>query len=207
MYVFLSSLLVASACKSELDDKPSAQVLDAAGDGASAAAVAKADPGAQALRLVAESSSIEFVGAKVSGDHRGSFGTPNGSLTLGGPDEIKTLSVQVATTELQIEPDGLNKHLRGEDFFDVDKYPKASFALASASKKEGSTYEIVGDLELRGVTKRISFPGTIKFTAGKVDATASFKIKRKDFGIVYDGMADDVIKDDVLLDLKLAFSA
>ena len=39
--------------------------------------------------------------------------------------------------------------------------------------------------------------------ASSVDADAEFAINRKDFGVVYPGMPDDLIKDDVLIKLKL----
>jgi len=53
------------------------------------------------------------------------------------------------------------------------------------------------------VTKSISFPATIKVRGDTVDVDAEFAINRKDFGIVYPGMPDDLIRDDVLLKLQL----
>jgi polyisoprenoid-binding protein YceI len=53
------------------------------------------------------------------------------------------------------------------------------------------------------VTKSISFPATIKINSDAVDVDTEFAINRKDFGIVYPGMPDDLIKDDVLLKLHV----
>jgi polyisoprenoid-binding protein YceI len=58
-------------------------------------------------------------------------------------------------------------------------------------------------LQLHGVTKSISFPTTIKVGGGGVEVDAEFAINRKDFGIVYPGMPDDLIRDDVLLRLHI----
>jgi polyisoprenoid-binding protein YceI len=212
LYTLLAAtLLAAPACQSELDDKPTAQINDAVpAKSPEAAPVAKEGDATatQTLALVGAKSSIEFVGAKVSGDHRGSFGSPTGSVQLAG-DEVKAMRVEVSTTDLSIQPEKLAGHLRSPDFFDVEKYPMASFTLASVAAKgaDGSTHEVTGDLELRGVKKSITFPAQVKFSEAGVAATASFKINRQDFGIVYTGMADDLIKDEVLLDLKLEFAA
>jgi polyisoprenoid-binding protein YceI len=58
-------------------------------------------------------------------------------------------------------------------------------------------------LQLHGVTKSISFPATIKVGGDAVEVDAEFAINHKDFGIVYPGMPDDLIKDDVLLKLRI----
>jgi polyisoprenoid-binding protein YceI len=62
---------------------------------------------------------------------------------------------------------------------------------------------VTGNLELHGVTKSITFPATIKMSADAVDVDAEFAINRKDFGIVYAGKPDDLIKDDVLIKLEI----
>jgi polyisoprenoid-binding protein YceI len=68
---------------------------------------------------------------------------------------------------------------------------------------KGATHTITGNLEMHGVTKSISFPATIKFAPEAVDASSEFVINRKDFGIVYAGAADDLIKDEVALKLTI----
>ena len=51
--------------------------------------------------------------------------------------------------------------------------------------------------------KSISFPATITVEEDRVVAQAEFSIKRFDFGIVYKGRADDLIRDDVVIKLDL----
>lgn len=152
---------------------------------------------------------IDFVGAKVTGDHRGRFEKPTGKLDMGADGSIVGMEVSIDTQSVSIEPGKLEKHLRSADFFDVEKYPNARFELASiiGPSAEGSGYQVTGDLELHGVTKRLTFPATARISEGSVSADASFKINRKDFGILYTGMADDLIKDEVLLEMKLEFRA
>lgn len=108
---------------------------------------------------------------------------------------------------MSIEPGKLAKHLKSPDFFDVAKFPKAEFTLTKFEKaaQGESTHTVSGQLNLHGVTKAISFPAKVEMADGKAAAKAEFKIQRKDFGIVYPGMPDDLIKDEVLLDLDLHF--
>jgi hypothetical protein len=49
----------------------------------------------------------------------------------------------------------------------------------------------------------LPFPATIMITASRVMASAKFSINRKDFGLVYPGMPDDLIRDEVLIKLKV----
>jgi hypothetical protein len=53
------------------------------------------------------------------------------------------------------------------------------------------------------VTKSITFPATIRVTPGAVSVDAEFAINRKDFGLLYPGKADDLIRDDVLVKLAV----
>jgi len=67
-------------------------------------------------------------------------------------------------------------------------------------------YTVTGDLEMRGIKKSVTFPATIAVTPTDVSVNSEFAINRKDFGIVYAGKADDLVRDDVVihLDLKAA---
>ena len=49
-----------------------------------------------------------------------------------------------------------DKHLRGEDYLNVDKYPRATFTSTSFTDKGDGKGELKGDLNLRGVTKEIT---------------------------------------------------
>ena len=81
------------------------------------------------------------------------------------------------------------------------KYPKAAFTSSQikAGGEGGATHTITGELDLHGVKETISFPATISVGADTASGTAEFVIKRQDFGIVYPGKQDDLIRDDVLL--------
>lgn len=212
MKVSLAAVLLLAGCSSEIDGKPAAKVADAK-DAKKPEPVKDAKPDATAapaktLKVDAATSKIGFVGHKVTGDHTGEFKAFTGEAQVAGKD-AKSVSFTVDTTSVTTDADGLTDHLKSPDFFDVAKFPKASFTSTSVAAKAGeggATHEITGDLDLHGVKKTISFPATITVDERGAKGKAEFTINRKDFQIVYAGKPDDLIKDEVLLKLDLAFA-
>ena len=150
-------------------------------------------------------SSINFVGAKVTKKHDGSFGAFKGKIGLVGGDPIfSAVTVEIETASLTADSDKLAVHLKSADFLDVANFPKATFSSTTIRPGEGaSKYNVTGRLGLHGVSKPITFPATIRIAPAEVTIDAEFGVNRKDFGIVYPGAADDLIKDDVLIKLAL----
>jgi len=150
-------------------------------------------------------SKVEFTGAKLTGKHEGAFGTFEGTIGLVNDDPVLS-AVQVAIDlgSLTITPPKLAGHLKSADFFDVAKFPKATFSSTTIRPTGGTaTYNVTGRLELHGVNKPLTFPATIRTTHDSVEAQAELTINRKDYGIVYPGMPDDLISDDVRIKLYI----
>jgi polyisoprenoid-binding protein YceI len=163
------------------------------------------DPGSKAdasLAINPSNSKVEFVGAKVTASHPGGFTDFMGKIDLGDPIEKSQIEVTIQTASLYADKEKLTKHLKSPDFFDVGQFPTATFR-STEIKNDGDGHTIAGDLTLHGVTKRISFPATIKATGSEVSATAEFSINRHDYGISYPGMRDDLIRDLVVIKLSL----
>lgn len=202
------------ACDNNFDNKPAAEV------GSQSQAATQAEPKASnssatanhavspvsSLKVDSSASTIGWVGAKVTGKHEGSFKEFVGSADIRG-DQVQGFAFEVQTASIDSDTPKLTGHLKSPDFFDVQKYPKATFKTSRLIEKSSgaNTHEISGDLTLREVTKSISFPAAVKVTPKAVSGTAEFTINRKDFGLEYPGMKDDLIKDDVLLKLSLVF--
>ena len=151
-------------------------------------------------------SKIDFVGAKVTRKHDGSFQTFTGTVNLVDADPTKSsVTAEIDVGSLKTDEEKLTGHLKSADLLDATKYPKAIFTSTAikAGAADGATHTVTGNLQLHGVTKSISFPATIKASADTVEVKAEFAINRKDFGVVYPGMPDDLIKDDVLLKLQI----
>jgi polyisoprenoid-binding protein YceI len=196
------------------EEKPAADKM--AGDkpadpmaGDKMAADKPADPmmaPAGAVKLDKAGSSIGFVGAKVTGDHKGDFKDFDGELTLkdGKPEMLK---VTVQTASLLADDEKLTGHLKSPDFFDVEKFTTATFTSTSIVEKAegGNTHEVTGNLEMHGLTKQVTFPASVSAENGTFKGTTEFTVKRFDWEIKYPGKPDDLIKDDVLLKVNLTF--
>jgi polyisoprenoid-binding protein YceI len=95
--------------------------------------------------------------------------------------------------------------LQTPDFFDVQKFPQASFMSTEIKPggEKGATHTVTGNLSLHGVTKSITFPATITVAPGAVNVDSTFAINRRDFGINYAGAANNLIRDEVVLSLHV----
>ena len=208
----LSLSLFMAAC-----EDPAANKARAVTSNASTPAVntAPASPAAvpakgESLAVTPENSKVLFTGSKVTGKHDGGFNKFTGAIDLvNEKPEASRVYVDIDAASVFTDADGLTEHLQTGDFFDIKKYPKASFGSTSIvpdAAKGANAYTVTGDLELRGVRKSVTFPATIVVTPAEVTVNSEFSINRKDFGILYAGKADDLIRDDVVikLDLKTA---
>src|SRR5439155_25536432 len=91
------------------------------------------------------------------------------------------------------------------EFFDVAKIPTATFETTSIVQKTTNSI-VTGNLTLHGVTKQISFPAQIQIKPEAVELGAEFFINRFDFDIKYPGNANDLIRKEVVLKLKVKAS-
>jgi len=188
-------------CANPAADKPKAVVGNAAPESNSAKPA-----GTEKLVISPENSKVGFVAAKVTRSHQGSFKQFAGTIDLVAnsiPDSRVTIDIE--TGSVVADDDQLTGHLKTADFFDVAKLPKATFVSTKIepSNTGGATHTVTGNLELHGVKKSITFPATIQVTPDSVAVDAEFAINRKDFGIVYAGKADDLIRDGVVIKLAL----
>lgn len=214
--LLLSTLTVVAACDKK-DDAPKAEVKDAPAEGSKAAEEnEKAEKATDAKVAAGEATSIDvdvakstigFRGEKVTGGHDGSFKDFSGKVVM--EDKTPTsLEFTVKMESVESDADKLTSHLKSDDFFAVDEHPESTFKSTKITKKageKGATHEIEGELTLRGVTKIITFPAKVEISDDEAKGSAEFAINRKDFEIKYEGMKDDLIKDDVTLKLDLVF--
>ena len=85
---------------------------------------------------------------------------------------------------------GLMQEHFNEEYMESGKYPKATFkgTITDKSKvnfsKDGNyTVSVAGNLTLHGVTNKVTVPGTISITGGKINATSTFSVLVADYKI------------------------
>jgi len=199
-FTIAATAFLVIGCKDPGADVTAAKVEAPTGEEPAAAPAAAKTT---SLAINPSNSKVEFVGAKVTASHPGGFTDFSGEVDLGDPIEQSRINLTIQTASLYADKEKLTKHLKSPDFFDVEKFPTATFQ-STEIRKEADGHTITGDLTLHGVTKRISFPATIESSDSQVSANAEFSINRKDFEINYPGMQDDLIRDLVVIKLSLA---
>lgn len=121
--------------------------------------------------------------------------------------ENSSIKVTVDTASINSNHAERDKHLRGEDFLHVEKYPKAEFVSTSVQKTGEKTGLLKGKLTLHGVTRDVEIP--IAHVGGGKDPwggyrhgfTGNVTLKLKDYGIDYDlGPASAEVE--LLLDIE-----
>jgi polyisoprenoid-binding protein YceI len=178
--------------------------------------------GGTAYKADLAQSRVEWTGTKPIGQHHGSMNLKDGSLTVdngtitGGNFIIDMSTLKV----LDKDTAGTTKlagHLSSADFFDVTKYPTATFELTSlkpgtdsASAKDlvakDATHTVTGNLTLKGVTKSVTFPAKLAVNDAMATADANFNIDRTQWGLVYgndQSLGDKFIRPTVNIQLHL----
>lgn len=115
--------------------------------------------------------------------------------------ENSKVAVTIKATSLDLSDEKWNEHMKGPDFFNVEKFPEITFKSTGIKKLSDTTADITGDLTMLGVTKPVTlhtthnksdkFPFGEKYVSG---FSARGTLKRSDFGMTYGlpAVGDDV---------------
>ena len=199
--VFVFMALLIYGCANPAANKPTATITNAQSE----KEMTNAGP-AERLVISPDNSKVEFIAAKVTRSHNGSFKQFSGNINLiNNSAEQSRVTIDVETGSVITDEDQLTGHLKTPDFFDIANYPKATFVSTKIEPNAtaGATHNVTGNFDLHGIKKSITFPATIQITPESVSVNAEFAINRKDFGILYPGKADDLIRDGVVIKLTL----
>ena len=190
------------------------------------------DKSGDVWKLNISDSKVEWVGTKVSGYHVGTVPLKSGEIYVKN-DQVTGGKFILDLANMQVSgPKGsdtsanrkLLGHLKSADFFDVEKNPEGSFELTDVRPYKGDaikdttdprqeeinkykvtdpTHTVSGNLSLKRVTKNIEFPARITVSGNAAEAIAKFNIDRKQWGIVYPGKPDDLIRDEIHLGISI----
>lgn len=124
---------------------------------------------------------------------RGSFEKHTGTVEINDKDITKSrVEVSIDTNSINTNVQKRDEHLRSADFFDVAKYPSMNFVSKKVAKAGKDRLKVTGDLTLHGVTREVVLDvegpsNESKDPWGNIrrGATATTRINRKDFGLVW----------------------
>lgn len=161
-------------------------------------------------------SAVKFtVSHLVITDVEGRFKVYSGTLQTPGSG-LTDASVEFVVDVNSVDTDNpiRDNHLKSDDFFSAAQYPKMTFKSVSWKKVDEKTYELIGDLTIRDVTKRVPFKvtynGMMKDPYGNTKAgfQATAVINRFDYGLKFNAMTEAggaVVGKDVTVTLNLQF--
>ncbi len=147
---------------------------------------------------------IGFTGSKPGGQHSGDFREFDGTVTVTG-DDITTAKIKVSFKTGSVDTDDtrLTGVLIGENFFESEEFPEATFESASVEKAENG-YTVTGNLTIRGMAKGVTFTADINIDGDTLTSSSEFTVNRKAWQIGEGWVSDTVIRDDVIIELDIS---
>lgn len=143
----------------------------------------------------------------------GNFKSFNGALeTEGDSFENASVSFEADIDSITTNNEDRDNHLKSDDFFNAEQFPKLTFESTSFTSTGDNTYELTGNLTIRDITKEVTLNvehgGTVDDPYGQTKAgfEISGSINRKEFGLKWSAVTEAgsvVVGDEVKLQLNV----
>jgi polyisoprenoid-binding protein YceI len=146
---------------------------------------------------------------------RGRFNEASATVSVGSTAADTTATAVVKTASFDSGDANRDAHVKGPDFFDVEKFPEMTFEATSIEAK-GDEFDVTGNLTIKGVTQPVTleteFNGVAvdPFGATRAGLSGETTISRKDFGLTWNAVLEAggvLVSDKVVISLDLAFVA
>jgi polyisoprenoid-binding protein YceI len=162
-------------------------------------------------------SSVKFsVQHLVISEVEGTFKMFDGNVASPASDFSNAkVNFTVDVASINTDDEKRDGHLKSDDFFNTEKFPKMSFTSTSFKKVKGNIYTLEGNLTIRDVTKKVKFAvvygGTVKDPWGNTKAgfKATGKVNRKEYGLKWNALTEAggaVVGDDVNMVINVEFA-
>jgi len=145
---------------------------------------------------------------------RGSFDEFTGTAVLDGANPANSrVEVTIEAASIDTRNAQRDEHLRSNDFLAMQEYPKITFASTGVRQAGESTFEVTGDLTIKGVTNEITIPfefeGAAKDPFGneRVGFEGSVTINRRDYGVTWNAALEGggvLVSDKVTLEFEIS---
>jgi len=170
---------------------------------------------AQVYTVDTQKSVLTWYGEKVSGDHWGLINVQSGEFTIkdgklvSGKFEIDMNSIVDKDLTDETWNAKLVGHLKSPDFFDVEKFPKATFEITKAVTFSGGVGTVKGNLTIKGKTNPVEFKATMHKTSEDLKFYGLVIIDRSKYDIKYgsgsffENLGDKTIYDEFKVRLNI----
>lgn len=108
-----------------------------------------------------------------------------------------TARVEIGTSSVETGDEQRDGHLKSDDFFNAEKYPRLVFETKKIEKSNGGRYKITGDLTIRDITKEIVVDGLYEGRAKdpwgneRIGITVNGELVREDFDLKWNTPLDN----------------
>ena len=147
---------------------------------------------AEHYRIAPQKSQFQFKGYSLLANALGTFHRFSGEI-VADAQQLNASHVRfvIEAASLDTANARRDQHLRSKDFLFVEQYPTITFT-STAITRDGPKYAVQGDLEMRGVTKRVTIPVTIEQRQDEIVVQGGISLNRRDFGIQYNAFFNPV---------------
>ena len=145
---------------------------------------------------------------------RGSFDEFAGTAVLDGANPANSrVEVTIEAASIDTRNAQRDEHLRGNDFLAMQEYPKITFVSTGVRQAGETTFEVTGDLTIKGVTNAITIPfefegaATDPFGNQRVGFEGAATINRKDYGVTWNAALEGggvLVSDKVTLEFEIS---
>ena len=145
---------------------------------------------------------------------RGSFNDFDGTGYFDADDPTSSvLQLTIRAASIDTRNADRDAHLRGNDFFDMERYPEITFVSTAVEALDSESYRVTGNLTMKGVTRPVTVD--LDYTGVAVDPFGNQRIglegkatvNRKDWGITWNAALDAggvLVSENVTLELEVS---
>jgi polyisoprenoid-binding protein YceI len=146
----------------------------------------------------------------------GEFTGITGTLTLDSADITNSrIAASIDANTIGTRDPQRDAHLKSADFFDAEKFPALTFKSFRVTKTVDGALAVAGELSIHGVTRNVVFevqgpsaPVKDPYGNTRIGLSATTRINRKDFGLVWNGALETggvLLGDEIPITLDVQF--
>ncbi|GAA4876499.1 YceI family protein [Saccharopolyspora cebuensis] len=145
---------------------------------------------------------------------RGAFNDFEGTATVDGANpSASSVALRIKVDSIDTRNADRDGHLRTNDFLDAAEYPEITFTSTAIEQTGDNSYDVTGDLTIKGVTRSVTVPFSYEgqaqdpFGNVRIGLEGSVVINRKDFGLTWNAALETggvLVGEKVTLELEVS---
>lgn len=162
-------------------------------------------------------STVSFIARHlVASKVRGNFTDFSGVITVGDSPETSKVEATVKAASITTNNEMRDGHLKSGDFLDQETYPTLNLTSTKISSTGSGSFEMIGDLTIKGVTKSVPFSLEFLGEGPSMEpgvTVAGFEarteVDRRDFGVNFEGSLENgslIVGNKIVLELAVEAS-